>query len=213
MAARLDAHRRARIKALGISELEPDEAMATVEALTDSRFGQTIIWRVDLDALLRYGASTGMRTLFEELSPAPTQVIQSIEKEDRVARLRALSSSELNKALQSQLVEQLADTLNTTPAKLDVRAPLIGMGVDSLMAAELRGLIRQELQVDLPFGRLLEGATVLDLVQILSAELTRTAEVSQIRIEESGPRTTRSRGLDAVSTEAVFGKELESGVL
>ena len=85
------------------------------------------------------------------------------------------------------------------------------MGIDSLMAAQFRNMVRDELGIELPFGRLLEGATLLDIVQVLVAKLqTRATEPSH---DAPAVRSAAgdARGLDAVSAEATFDLELETG--
>ena len=85
------------------------------------------------------------------------------------------------------------------------------MGLDSLMAAEFRAAIRSERDADIPFGRLLEGATLNDVVRTLAERLGRP-DTAAPAVPAPVPRP-EAQTLDTVSAEASFGAEMESGEL
>jgi acyl transferase domain-containing protein/NADPH:quinone reductase-like Zn-dependent oxidoreductase/NAD(P)-dependent dehydrogenase (short-subunit alcohol dehydrogenase family)/SAM-dependent methyltransferase/acyl carrier protein len=59
--------------------------------------------------------------------------------------------------------EQVARVLRTSAAKLDTEQPLNQMGLDSLMAVELKNRIESDLQIALPTGKLVQGPSIQDL--------------------------------------------------
>ena len=80
------------------------------------------------------------------------------------------------------------------------------------MAAQFRNMIRDALGVELPFGRLLEGATLANVAQVLVAKLR--ADATLPKSDEPAPTKAAvsvPKRLDAVSVEATFDTELESG--
>ena len=223
MAARLDTDKRARIKALGIAELEVGEAMAVLESLIEEPCGQSIVWQVDVDTLLEQGAIARQSAILEHLASGRARGApraQRATSPDYLEHLRSLDRADLlGEAIQARLLERLAQTLSTPPDRIDVGVPLISLGIDSLMATEFRTAIRNELGVDLSFGRLLEGASLRDVVQMLVDALgagkssDTAARASEDRRENDVPAVAVAKRLDAVSAEATFAKELESGVL
>ena len=55
----------------------------------------------------------------------------------------------------------------TDPSRIDSDIPLLNLGFDSLMAVQLRNLIRKDLKVDLPLGSLFESTSIEDLAGLL----------------------------------------------
>ncbi|MBB2488111.1 acyl carrier protein, partial [Mitsuaria sp. WAJ17] len=126
------------------------------------------------------------------------------------AALHGLTGAVLQQALTQALVDALAATLQSDARQLSPQRPLIEMGMDSLMAAEFRSGIRRELGVDIPFGRLLEGASLADVVETIAGKLEQAAAAST---PSDAPAIPAAQTLDQVSTEAFFDMEMESGQL
>jgi acyl carrier protein len=101
--------------------------------------------------------------------------------------------------------------------RLQATTPLIEVGLDSLAATEFRAALRNELDVDIPFGRLLEGATLRDIVRAIDERLEGDAAAGAAAPARSpdnpAPRAARPVRLDAVSAEASFGADMEAGEL
>jgi len=62
--------------------------------------------------------------------------------------------------LQSYLSQQAARVLGLSPSRLDLGQSLSDLGLDSLMAVELKNRIAQDLKVNLPIARFLQGFSV-----------------------------------------------------
>jgi acyl transferase domain-containing protein/acyl-CoA synthetase (AMP-forming)/AMP-acid ligase II/acyl carrier protein len=70
-------------------------------------------------------------------------------------------------ALRTWLTEQLSSTLGLTPQQLDADVPLPSLGLDSLMAVELRNRLQRQLGREVPLPDLLGDMSLNDLVAIL----------------------------------------------
>src|SRR5439155_10352393 len=77
----------------------------------------------------------------------------------------------------SQLREQAARVLRLPAASLDAQLPLNNLGIDSLMAIELKNRIEADLGVTVPMVKFLEGPSVRDLSGFLADKLA-PAEVT-----------------------------------
>lgn len=82
-------------------------------------------------------------------------------------RLSITTPQELERAL----TEWVAGVLRTSPAAIDPKASLTRLGLDSLMAVELRNLLEARLGVRLPAPAFLDGPTVTELAGRVSAHL------------------------------------------
>ncbi len=78
--------------------------------------------------------------------------------------------------LQSYLSEQVARVLGLSASRLDVEQPLSNLGLDSLMAVELKNRIAVDLGVNVPMVKFLQGPSVEQAATQLLDQLT--AEVS-----------------------------------
>jgi acyl transferase domain-containing protein/acyl-CoA synthetase (AMP-forming)/AMP-acid ligase II/acyl carrier protein len=100
--------------------------------------------------------------------------------------------------LEGQLREQAARVLRLSPAALDVEQPLNNLGIDSLMAIELKNRIEADLGVTVPMVKFLEGPSVRDLAGYLTEQL-RVSEARKSITPEPHPAID----VDALSDDQV----------
>ncbi|KAF5878447.1 putative polyketide synthase protein [Botrytis fragariae] len=88
---------------------------------------------------------------------------------------QATNYSEVRSILEDALTTSLGLMLHMSRDQLDVSTPLTGLGIDSLIAVDLRTWLHTQLQVDIPIFKLLSGSSVLqlcaDIVPKLGTEL------------------------------------------
>jgi phthiocerol/phenolphthiocerol synthesis type-I polyketide synthase B len=88
------------------------------------------------------------------------------------AALRRADGLERQRLLESYLRDQAASKLGLTPSRLDTQLPLNHLGLDSLIALELRTQIERDLGIVLPVPRLLDGPSVAGLAEWLGEQLS-----------------------------------------
>jgi acyl carrier protein len=96
---------------------------------------------------------------------------------DRAAVLAA-PRPEWPAVLEGQLREQAARVLRLPAAGLDTELPLNNLGIDSLMAIELKNRIEADLGVTVPMVKFLEGPSVRDLAGFLAEKLEPAVTVA-----------------------------------
>jgi NAD(P)-dependent dehydrogenase (short-subunit alcohol dehydrogenase family)/acyl carrier protein len=74
-------------------------------------------------------------------------------------------------SLEMLIRDKVARVLGTSPERLDVDKPLLNLGIDSLMAVELRNWIEQELRINVPIMEVMRSPSLSHLTDLLR-ELT-----------------------------------------
>ncbi len=134
MAAREGALQRAA--SLGLNALSPAEGAALFGRLLSSPSAHLAAVSVDWS---RFGA---VDPLFRRLATPPT----------------ARHSPEI------ALREAVAMAFSMAPESLDLDASLVALGLDSVVALDLKGRIQRLVGLDLPVAELLRGPTTRDLL-------------------------------------------------
>jgi 8-amino-7-oxononanoate synthase len=73
------------------------------------------------------------------------------------------NASELTRVIESCMAKKVADLLKISFSRVDVHAPLNTLGIDSLMAVELKTAIEEDLGIEFPIEALFLGAGISDL--------------------------------------------------
>ena len=114
------------------------------------------------------------------------------------ASLLAVEPGQRRRALfTTHLQEQAAKVLKSAPSRIDLNKPLKTMGLDSLLALELRARFEKSLGLTLPGTLVWNYPTV----SLLAAHL---AERMGIQLEEAEPRPTSAPPADASPVELGF---------
>jgi surfactin synthase thioesterase subunit len=169
---------RAQLEQRGLRALSAATACAALDRLVRARLPQAAV--VDMDRA---------RTSLSSSPPAPsahtTAATQAFEQALAHAPLDA------QPALWVEfLAAHAARILRMPRAELDVTRALTDLGLDSLMASELRRATHVA-GTTLPLARLLKGASLLELAHDLCAQHTGTTSSPQVHVTSS-PRTLTS---------------------
>jgi thioesterase domain-containing protein/acyl carrier protein len=97
-----------------------------------------------------------------------------------LAALRAAGPAERLAHLQALLAGQVGRVVGLPPAQLDPHVPLSSLGVDSLMAAELKARLERDLGMTLPIVRLLESPSLAELARVLLEPLDAGSPVAAV---------------------------------
>ena len=90
---------------------------------------------------------------------ASTLKVGDFESED----MGAEAVSWLNRVIEARIAKKVADLLKISFTRIDVHSPLNTLGIDSLMAAELKTTIEEDMGIEFPVEALFLGAGISDL--------------------------------------------------
>jgi 8-amino-7-oxononanoate synthase len=93
------------------------------------------------------------------LLKACTLKVGGLESDD----MRTEGASELIRVIESYIAKKVADLLKISFFKVDVHRPLNTLGIDSLMAVELKTAIEEDMGIEFPIEALFLGAGISDL--------------------------------------------------
>jgi NAD(P)-dependent dehydrogenase (short-subunit alcohol dehydrogenase family)/acyl carrier protein len=176
--AATDYGRRAhsRLDSIGITRFSPDTGIAVLErALADGRthLGAMV---VDWSRLFTADPAAALSPLLGELFAAHTPVVEPAADPGRIARtLVGLTPAAQRARLAVELGAVIAGVLRMKPADLSAAAPLPELGVDSLVAIEIKNRIQRDAGVDVPLTRLLAGPTIAILADELLPQVKLAA--------------------------------------
>src|SRR5205814_1728668 len=136
---------------IGVRPLSSKDALAILPRLIASAEAQAGVMNVDWDKLTLASAKFGASPVFHDLVQAgkATRVRDPAANEWREAVL-ALQPAEQAAAVSDLIISQLAATVGTAPGEIDMTRPLAQLGLDSLMAVELKARIESHAGCELP---------------------------------------------------------------
>jgi len=97
-----------------------------------------------------------------------------------IERLSGLSTEEATAVLKTVVAEEIATIMRLPAGSIDPLRPLSEMGMDSLMAVELRLAIESRLRVDLPLMSLAEGTSVASIAARLAVAVSARPEAPDL---------------------------------
>jgi mycobactin polyketide synthetase MbtD len=162
----------ARIERSGLVAMDPDAAIA---ASLRHHAGDPLIFAADFERLRVFFESQGARLPFAAPPGAERPPAQANDQACGARTVAEVVRAELAAAL------RLAG-----PASVDLSAALIDLGVDSLLALDLRKRLRRDIGRSVPLARLLGGITGAELINAL-----------QPAPPVEAPTDTRAKGLES----------------
>jgi myxalamid-type polyketide synthase MxaE and MxaD len=201
----------ARLARLGISSIAPRQALEMLGRLLGQSATQVVAVPVNWKQYREFYPAGSASPLLSELACEEAEVPRPTGRtSERRDALLAAEPAERRQLLQSYLGEQVARVLGLSPSKLDVQQPLSNLGLDSLMAVELKNRIAVDLKVNVPVVKFLQGFSVdqavTQVLDQLAAEAANPTTPLPPAVAQPGEQRNAERllaSLDQLSDEKV----------
>ncbi len=188
LAARPD--RGGRLALRGIGSITPKHGLELLERLFRQGSAQVGVIPVNSQEWRQFQTAAARLPLLARLVGEGDHVLPSARNGSPIRdAIVAAEPEKRQRLLQSYLGEQVAGALGLSASKLDVHESLTNMGIDSLMAVELKNRMELDLGVDVPVVRFFQGPTVVQLATLLFDQLAET--------EATPPATVTTQSQDA----------------
>ncbi|MBV9585665.1 MAG: SDR family NAD(P)-dependent oxidoreductase, partial [Alphaproteobacteria bacterium] len=121
-----------------------------------------------------------------------------------IERLMTLDAEERLELLKTVVAEEAAGILRLPAAGLDAQRPLSEIGMDSLMAVELRLALENRLRIDLPLMSLAEGTSVASIAKRLAGALSARPQARELLRLAERYEAADEQGLAPVANAATL---------
>ena len=159
----------------GMGTLSPEQALRAFHRLLPLDTPQVAVLPVDWSTWgRRYQEVSGSLVLAELVDGRVPRRRHTAGRPSLLptrADLLAFPAGERTGVLTGQLTLSVTATLGAPSSAVSPDQPLLDLGMDSLMAVELRNEVERQLGLTLPVSVLLEGASVRSLAERLAADL------------------------------------------
>lgn len=186
----------------GIRSLAPELALQVLERLLRLGATQVAVVPVDWAQYRQFHPASSESPLLSELARTeangPLQAGYPGEKRES---LLAAKPKERPPLVQTYLSEQVARVLGLSASEVDLQQPLSNLGLDSLMAVELKNRIAVDLGVNVPMVKFLQGFSVAESATQILEQLTAEAAVPLLPVAVTSEPVLED--LDELSDEQV----------
>jgi NAD(P)-dependent dehydrogenase (short-subunit alcohol dehydrogenase family)/acyl carrier protein len=178
--AAAQSNRGERLALRGIKNLTPQQGLDMLMLLLSSPKEQVGAMPFDVVQWQQFYPSVRFSAMFDTLLRQKRKDIvpgdgQSVKQKVTPDALLAYDLAKREQVVQTLLCEHMAHILKLPIAKLNIARPIHTLGIDSLMAVELKNQIEADLSVTVPVVLLLQGTTPAQLATYLLNELEKRA--------------------------------------
>ncbi|MFM9435327.1 phthiocerol/phenolphthiocerol synthesis type-I polyketide synthase C [Janthinobacterium sp. CG_23.3] len=182
----------------GFESMTPEQGFAMLEKLLRHALPQVAVMATNWRQVCETYPQIGNMPFFAALLAAEQTGATSTGKPVSVlsrGELLAMSAQERQHCLQRHLGAHLAKSLGIAAHDIEAARPINTLGIDSLMALEIKNRIESELQVALPIVKFLEGANITEIASVLREEIERDQVVAS---QPAPPASAAAAALDSV---------------
>ena len=176
--ARLDEATRRSIDMSGVKPISPEDNLRVLGQVLGSEIPQVLVAEADWSLLAQ-------SSYFSLLQAEPEEAGPDAESGEAVLRLLLAEPAERREMLLDELRSAAAKVLRTEAERLTLQAPLTTLGLDSIMAVELKNTILSQLDLQVAIVDLFT-ASISGLADVLLPQLDEHERLTELLEEIEG---------------------------
>ncbi len=190
-----------RLERQGVLSFTVRQALALLERAMQRRHVQVSAMRVEWSRWRGLGVTGRVSPRFAHLcGPSEAEALRGPGADGAPPggeTILAADPADRPNLLEALLRDKVARVLGTSPDRLDGEKPLLQLGIDSLMAVELRNWLEGQLRVDLPIVELMRSPSVSGLAELLAERLEVAAGAAPHEAGRNGTANGHAHGHEA----------------
>lgn len=174
-----DAEARARLEQRGIRSLSPADALAGVADVMAASEAQGVVARIDWARFLPLYQQAGRRAFLTELERGVPDAAPAVTPSGKTVLVERLANAPLQqrkKLLTDYLRDTVAEVTRVDVAEIREDAGFFDLGMDSLMAVELRRRIEHEVGAEIPVTLVMDHPRLSDVADYLLGDVLELGE-------------------------------------
>ncbi|MGE3805458.1 MAG: SDR family NAD(P)-dependent oxidoreductase, partial [Gemmataceae bacterium] len=183
-----DEQAREWLRHSGVRALAPARSLAALDLVSAKEAASLVVADIDWTTFLEVFQARGRRPLVAELAAAVKRAEPEAETGVLRSRLEEVPAGQRRRVLQEHLQELVGAVLRLPAAQVDARAGFFELGMDSLMAVELRRRLQVDLGHSLPATVAMDQPRIVDLAGYLLADVLALEEKN-----DRGPVTSTAK--------------------
>ncbi len=169
-----------RVSKQGMGSISPEQMLESLELLMSNSDVEVGVVPIDRSQWQERVANWSFLANWQERTTSITT--QKTQDDSLLEKLKSVPESDRENILISHIQKETALVMGITNNQIDVQTPLNEMGLDSLMALELRNRILRDLEVDIPITSFIEGITITNLSNQLNEQLIQGVQEPAIEL-------------------------------
>nr|WP_110808534.1 type I polyketide synthase [Mycolicibacterium iranicum] len=187
-----DAESRALLDQRGVRTLSPEGALAGLADVIATGSAQGVVADIDWSRFLPLYQQAGRRSFLAELErEVPTEAVAA-GRTALVDRLATAPVQQRKRLLTDYVREAVAEVTRVDAAEIREDAGFFDLGMDSLMAVELRRRIEAGLGADIPVTLVMDHPRISDVTEYLLGDVLGLNEQSRSTTQPASERATHT---------------------
>ncbi len=160
-----------RLDRLGITTMPLADTLDALDELIASEAANVIVAQLEWKHIAR-ALGERIPARFVDLTDAPGAADDGASADSQVHALLEADAASRPALLEAYVRDHLARAIGTSPARIDPHQSLRNLGLDSLIALELRNRINADLGLNIPIAYLMQSESIVALIGHVSERLS-----------------------------------------